>query len=90
MPLALDTPIPRDSITTVEVVYFNVDLRGNTMLVGFAQMTSSAEVIGTFERQISLRDANDNPRFTAEEYGSIKSAIYRLALEDGIVAGTVE
>lgn len=90
MPLALDTPIARDSITTVEVVYFNVDMRGSTILVGFAQMTSAGEVIGTFERQINLLDAENNPRFTPEEYDSIKSAIYRLALEDGIVAGTVE
>jgi len=90
MPLSLETPIARDPITQVEIIYFTPDLRANTMLVGFAQLTSTGEVIGTFERPINLLDANHAPRFTAEEYASIKSAIYRLALEDGIVAGTVE
>lgn len=88
MPIQLATPVERKPIVMAEVIYFNADLRAMTVLIGFAHMDEDGVVIKTTEHQCSLVDAEKNPRFTPEEYASVKGALYRLSFEDGLVAGT--
>lgn len=90
MPITLDTPISGPVVAKKEVVGFNIDLRGGTIAIQFADLTAQGEVVGQSSGGCSLYAPDGTPRFTGEEYASIKAAVYRLALADGIVAGSVD
>jgi hypothetical protein len=88
MPLELTTAIPRDPIASVEVIGFHIDLQSMQMQVRLAELTQAGEMIGQQMHGVNLV-SNGQPRFTSSEYNSIKAAIYRLLIADGIVAGSV-
>lgn len=89
MPIILEAPIPRANVTAKEIVHFVADLRTMTVYMTFANIDENGAKVSV-DPQVScaLVDGNGS-RFTPEEYASIKTALYRLALEDGHVAGTV-
>lgn len=89
MPITLDTPIAGPVIAKKEVVGFHIDLLAGTLALQFSDMTAEGEVVGSSGAGCSLYTPAGTPRFTGEEYASIKAAVYRLALESGLVAGTV-
>lgn len=89
MPITLETPITGPVITRKEVTSFAVDLAGGTVTLGLAGLDDSGNVIDTASAVASLYRPDGAPRFTPELYGQIKAALYAIALEDGIVAGTV-
>ncbi len=90
MPIELETTIARDPVTKSEIVQFTVDLRGFLLRTELADLTDAGEVVRRhIPEPVRLLDADGRPRFTAEEYASIKGAIYRMLIEDGIVSGTV-
>ncbi len=90
MPIRLEEPIVRDPVTRAEIVQFTIDLRANILRAEVARMTDAGEIVGTVVTQaISLRTDAGSPRFTQQEYNTVKAAIYRMLIEDGIIAGTV-
>ena len=90
MPITLDTPIAGPTITRKEVTSFAVDLAGGTVTLGLAGLDEAGSVIETSSAVASLYRPDGTPRFAPELYGSIKAALYAIALEDGIVSGVVE
>lgn len=91
MPIILDSPyVPaKPAVIAHEIVSFAVNLQTMTASMEFIAIDESGGKAPAFGITCNLLDAEGNPRFTTPEYGSIKTALYRLALEDGHVAGTV-
>lgn len=89
MPIALTEQITRPSIVKMEIFGFSVDLRGGRIELQFAHLTADNDIAGVSSGSASLY-VNDVPQFTAAEYASIKGALYRIAVEQGLVAGVVE
>jgi hypothetical protein len=90
MPLTLATPVERKPITKVEVIYFNLDNRSMTVLIGLNHMDEDGESIKTTEHLVSLVNEKGSPEFTTAEYGTIKGALYRFLIKNGIVAGSIK
>lgn len=90
MPIVLTNPISGPVVTRKEVVGFSVDLRGGTLSVQFEDLTDSGETVGSSSGGAPLYSPDGIPRFTPAEYAAIKAAVYRIAIADGLVAGTVE
>lgn len=90
MPIGLTTPISGPVVTRKEVVSFTVDLRNQLLHLRFVDLTADGQAVGESNATVSLRMPNGDPRFTAEEYALIKAAVYRLAIESGVVLGVVE
>lgn len=90
MPIALTTPISGPVVTRKEVVAFTVNLQNKQLHLRFADLTAEGQVVGESSAALSLSLPNGDPRFTAEEYALIKAAVYRLAIESGVVLGVVE
>lgn len=89
MPITLTNPISGPVVTRKEVIAFAVNLQQGTVAITFADMTDDGETVGTSNAGASLYTPAGTPRFTGPEYASIKALVYRIALEDGLVAGTV-
>lgn len=90
MPITLDTPITRPAVTRKETVSFAIDLEAGTVSMTFAHLTAEGQRIGESSVATSLFTPQGAPRFTMQLYGSIKETLYAIALEDGLVAGTIE
>lgn len=88
-PIELDTPVQAPAIVAMELGHFAVDLRAMTVAVRFDEIDESGARNGSVSGDLSLLDGNGVPRFTAQEYATIKAAIYRLSIADGVVAGKV-
>lgn len=90
MPIALETPVPVVIAPTVahEIVSFAVNLQTMTASMEFISIDADGIKRPSFGITCNLL-AGGNPRFTQAEYSSIKAALYRLAIEDGHVAGVV-
>lgn len=87
MPISTD-PITAPTIVAQEITRFTCDLDAMTVYIRFTQLDADGGKHGASDYTLSLI-ANGQTRFTADEYASIKGALYRLALEDGVVSGTV-
>jgi hypothetical protein len=98
MPLQLPTPEVQPAVALVakEIVEFSVDLQRMTAQIRFSFLDADGNRHPERDQlcNISLvtRDGDGNitgVRFTPQEYGSIKTALYRLATEDGFSSGAV-
>ena len=89
MPILLDSPESKPAVIAHEIAAFAVNLQAMTASMEFVAIDENGGKAPAFGITCSLLDADGKPRFTPAEYGSIKTALYRLALEDGHVAGTV-
>lgn len=90
MPITLSTPISGPVVANKEVVGFSIDLRGGTLSIQFADMTAQGEIVGQSSGGCSIYAPDGTPLFTQQEYASIKTAVYRIGIAAGVVAGTVE
>jgi hypothetical protein len=90
MPITLTSPISGPVVAKKEVTGFSIDLSGGMISIQFADLTAQGETVGQSSGGCSLYAPDGTPRFTQQEYASIKAAVYRLALADGIVAGAVD
>lgn len=88
MPIILSSPESKPAIVAHEIVSFDINLQAMTAAIEFISIDANGGRATAFGVTCSLL-ASDVPRFTPAEYASIKSALYRLAIEDGHVAGTV-
>lgn len=87
MPISTD-PITPPTIVAQEVTRFTCDLEAMTVYIRFTQLDADGGKHGASDYTLSLIK-DGAARFTPEEYASIKGALYRLALEDGVVSGAV-
>ena len=90
MPITLRTPIKGPVVTRQEISSFTVDIDGGIVVMNFADITESGEVVGQTPGESRLFLPDGRPRFSPQLYADIKAMLYRLAMEDGIVDGTVE
>lgn len=88
MPIQIKDPIQAPAIVAKEISGFSVNLVSMRCDISFVSFDETGKVAGEESHNIPLL-ADGAPRFTPEEYASIKAALYRLALEDGVVAGAV-
>ena len=89
MPITLSEPVARPSVTQAEIVSFNVDLQTGSVIIRFARKTADGVVIETTSSIATLFNANGIPQFTPAEYASIKGALYRIVIEQGLIAGAI-
>lgn len=87
MPIILDNPETGPAVTKKEVVGFAVNLPGQLLTITFANITATGEMVGTSSRSCSTHAPDGTPLLTAEEYATVRGALYRLALNAGIVSG---
>ena len=93
MPIELETPIeqPARRITAKEITQFTCDLVSMTVQIRFSYIDQDRQRIPDRDEDHTLSLVDDgHPRFTPEEYASIKAALYRLAGEDGAASGVVK
>lgn len=88
MPIILSSPESKPAIVAHEIVSFNINLQAMTAAIEFVSIDAAGGKAPAFGVTCSLL-ASGAPRFTPSEYASIKAALYRLAIEDGHVAGEV-
>lgn len=88
MPILLNSPESKPAVIAHEIAAFAVNLQAMTASMEFVAIDENGGKAPAFGITCSLI-ANGAPRFTPAEYASIKAALYRIALEDGHVAGTV-
>lgn len=89
MPIILNTPEPKPATVAHEIVNFSVDLQQMTVSMQFVAIDAAGGSVPSLGIQCGLLKVDGSPRFTPAEYASIKAALYRLAIEDGHIAGTV-
>lgn len=89
MPIELPTPIAQPAVALVakEISSFSVDLERMRAEVRFTYVDEKGVRHHGRDEDVTLElvDGEGMPRFTAEEYGSIKGVLYRLSAEDGFI-----
>lgn len=88
MPIILSEPESGPVVTKKEVIGFGVDLPGQLLTITFANITESGAMVGTTSASCRTHAPDGTPLLTAEEYATVRGALYRLALNAGIVSGT--
>ena len=90
MPLTLSTPLQTTKpIVKQEIVQFDVDLVTMSARLTLANYDADGTVVSRIGGSVSLI-ANGLPRFDTKLYADIKTMLYKLAGEDGMLAnGTI-
>lgn len=90
MPLTLSTPLQTTKpIVKQEIVTFSVDMKAMSANLSIANYDVDGNVVSTSGGSVSLI-ANGLPRFDLKLYADIKSMLYKLAGESGMLAnGTI-
>ena len=90
MPLTLTTPLQTTKpIVKQEIVQFDVDLVTMSARLTLANYDADGTVVSRTGGSVSLI-ANGLPRFDLKLYADIKSILYKLAGESGMLAnGTI-